>query len=57
MANQNGIASRKENKSNPRMSEGPEVFSLGVMRICATGLFSMWDVAIMPHISPDKSAG
>src|SRR5947208_16460681 len=24
--------------------------SLGVLRICATGLFSMWEVAIMPHI-------
>jgi hypothetical protein len=49
MANQNGIASRKENKS--RVPEGPEVFSLGVMRICAAALFSMWDVAIMLHIS------
>jgi len=35
------IGSRKENKSSPHMPEGPEVFSLGVMRICATALFSM----------------
>jgi hypothetical protein len=28
-----------------------------VMRICAIAPFSMWDVAIIPHISPDKPAG
>jgi hypothetical protein len=57
MANQNGIASRKENKSSSRMLEDPEGFSLGVTRICATAPFSMWDVAIIPHISLNKSAG
>ena len=39
------------------MPEGPEGFLLGVMRICATALFSMWDIAIIPDISPDRSAG
>jgi len=41
MANQNGIASRKENKSSSRMLEDPEGFSLGVTRICARSIFNV----------------
>jgi len=57
MANQNGIASRKENESCSRMPEGPKVFPSGITGICATALFLIWDMAIIPHISPDKWVG
>src|SRR6266480_7801456 len=36
--------------SSTRQTISGEGCSLGVLRICATGLFSMWEVAIMPHI-------
>src|SRR5213078_2097462 len=38
--------------SSTRQTISDEGCSLGVMRICATALFSIWDVAIMPHIRP-----
>jgi hypothetical protein len=36
------------------MLEGPEVFSLGGMRICASALFSMKEAAFIPHSSPRR---
>ena len=51
MANQNGIASREEDQPNPRLLEDSEFLLLGAMRICATKLFSMWEIEIIPHIS------
>src|SRR6266513_2284786 len=36
--------------SSTRQTISDEGCLLGVMRICATALFSIWDVAIMPHI-------
>src|SRR6266704_432025 len=41
-----------EGSSSTRQTISGEGSSLGVMRICATALFPMWDVAIMPHIRP-----
>src|SRR5882724_10085005 len=46
--------------SSTRQTISEEGFSLGVMRICVTVPFSIWDVwdvAIMPYVSPDRSAG
>jgi hypothetical protein len=51
MANQNGIASREEDQPSPCLLEDSEFFLLGAMRICATNLFSMWEIGITPHIS------
>src|SRR6266545_1922516 len=36
--------------SSTKQTISEEGFSLDVIRICAPALFSMWDVAIMPHI-------
>src|SRR5207245_7952964 len=41
-----------EGSSSTRQTISGEGFLLGVMRICATALFPMWDVAIMTHIRP-----
>src|SRR5260370_27355981 len=38
--------------SSTRQTISEEGSSVGIMPICATALFSMWDVAIMPHIRP-----
>src|SRR6266487_1498220 len=38
--------------SSTRQTISGEGSSLGVMHICATALFPMWDVAIMPHNRP-----
>src|SRR5207247_5325178 len=43
--------------SSTTQTTSAECSSPSVMRICAIAPFSMWDVAIMLHISPDKSAG
>src|SRR2546428_11925710 len=38
--------------SSTTQTTSAEGSSTGVMRICAIAPFSMWDGAIMPHISP-----
>src|SRR5438552_15170931 len=45
-----------QGSSSTRQTISGEGSSLGVMRICATALFPMWDVAIIPHISPRRVA-
>src|SRR5438552_17471651 len=43
-----------QGSSSTRQTISGEGSSLGVMRICATALFPMWDVAIIPDISPRR---
>src|SRR5205814_10314473 len=43
--------------SSTRQTISEEGFSVGVMRICASALFSMSGIAIIPHINPKSSAG
>src|SRR5438094_8860274 len=43
--------------SSTRQTISDEGCLLGVMRICATALFSIWDVAIMPAFGPHRAGG
>src|SRR3979411_407525 len=48
---------RTRGSSSTRQTISEEGSSVGVMRICTSALFSIWDVVIMVYIRPDSSVG